>query len=135
MIYKFILLVVLCGMIWLMMKTIMSAHVISASGSDQILRSQAITTHAFYGRWLLGVTFGFIVMIELKKLISGGILRDWLFFVHLPFAILFFVTLLATVVFFNGLRFTHHSWLGYLCFGFFIPTVLTGIPMILRMAP
>ena len=131
--YKALLFIILASMTVLMIKTILSARKIPPRGSNSELRSQAIKKHSIYGYTLLGVTFTFLLLIELKKPFFNGVLKDGLFYTHLPIAILFFLSLLAIVVWFNGNRFAYHPWLGYLCVILFLPTVATGIPMIWRM--
>lgn len=132
--YKVLLLTLLACMIWLMYETIIAARRISQTGPDPTQREDAIEVHQLYSYWLVFLTFLFIVFVEGKRLFLGEVTRDWLFYTHLPFAILFFASLVGIVVRFNGRRFTHHRRLGYLTIALFIPTVLTGIPMIIRMA-
>ncbi len=132
--YKVLLLTLLACVIWLMYETILAARRIPQAGPDPDLRNEAIEAHQLYSLWLLFLTFLFIVFVEGKRFFFGSVTRDWLFYTHLPFAVSFFGSLIAIVARFNGRRFVHHRRLGYLTIALFIPTVLTGIPMIIRMA-
>ena len=129
--YKLALLGVLLGMLFLMWRTIVSANGVSVAASG--MKTAALRAHRLYAWWLFGTTLSFVLLIEGKRVYFGGIKRDWLFFTHVPFAVLF-LSIMALIVFrFNGQRSPMHPLLGYLCAGFFVPTVLTGVPMILRM--
>ena len=129
--YKLALLGVLLGMLFLMWRTIVSANGVSVADSG--MKAAAFRTHRLYAWWLFGTTLAFILLIEGKRMYCGGIQRDWLFFTHVPFAVLFLLVMAQIVFRFNGQRSPMHPLLGYLCAGLFVPTVLTGVPMILRM--
>ncbi len=131
---KTLLFLMLGGMVWLMARTIQTALALrlAADGSATVLNDK-VWEHQQYGYRLLGLTVLYLLEVETKRPLFHGVIWDGLFMIHLPFATLFFLILLSIVIWFNGLRYPYHRFLGYACCATFAPTVLTGIPLLLRM--
>jgi|GEM_PF-6037207 len=145
--YKSALFLMLTGLCYLMYKTIATARLIPAMPkilqSPEIdvttvlslkqIRDEAVGVHSRFGYIQLGVTLVFLVAVESKRLWFGSLTHDWFFQIHIWFAVLYFLSLAAMVIWFNGIRFRRHAWIGYACLSFFIPAAGIGAPMIWRM--
>lgn len=131
--YKLFLFGVLGNMVLFIYATYFGGWHIPRCGRSQEFQLSAVKNKNFYGGILLAITFIFIGLIEAKKFLFGPVMHDSLFRVHLFFAILFFVPLLLRIAIFNG-RLVKYFWqLDFIWLMFSVPTVLTGVPMILRM--
>lgn len=117
-----------------MLRTILSGRAIKLNAQGKITSlDQAVRAHQRNGYWLLGVTIVYILLVESKRKLLMTATWDWLFLVHLPCAILFFLILGVIVAHFNGLKSAYHPLLGRACATFFTPAAVTGVFLIIRM--
>ncbi len=89
-----------------------------------------VGVHKTYARCSLISTLILVILIELKVRMSGGAHLDWLFIVHLCFAIPFLLSLVGLNYRFNGLRSNYHARIAYTCLVLFVGALATGVPFL-----
>ncbi len=129
--YKLVLLVMLSVLVILMALVIFSARKFSAT-KNVATRSYAVARHQTFGWLALGLTTLYLVLVEGKSFFIKPILHDYIFFVHLSFAVPFYFLLWALLLKLHGLNFGSHKRIGYICSLFFAFTAMTGFHLILR---